>query len=112
MLAWHRERSTSRLTPPRKLLSSATMPPRMRTGMTDAATSSWLCIPYMRGHSHQHHCRSRLTEATQLMKTGAALRPHVWSHGHLRYGRCADVAVCGTFFRVCELLLAMVWELL
>ena len=112
MLAWHRERSSSRLMPPRKLLSSATTPPRMRTGMTDAATSSWLCIPYRRGHGHQHDCRSHLTQATQLMKASAALRtPHLFSQ-NLKYDRCANVAFSGTFFRVCELLLAMVWELL
>ena len=37
---WQSERRSSRLMPPLKLLSSATVPARRRTGMTDAVVSS------------------------------------------------------------------------
>ena len=45
LATWHSERSSSSLMPPRKLLSTATTPPRSRTGMTDADTSSWFWDP-------------------------------------------------------------------
>ena len=41
-LTWQSERSSSRLMPPLKLLSSATVPTRRRTEMTDAVVSSRL----------------------------------------------------------------------
>ena len=51
LTSWQSERSTSRFTPPWKLLSSATTAPRMRTGTTEDAVSSLLRAPC--GHSLQ-----------------------------------------------------------
>lgn len=49
LTSWQSERSTSRFTPPWKLLSSATTAPRMRTGTTEDAVSLLLRAPC--GHS-------------------------------------------------------------
>ena len=127
LTSWHRERSTSRLTPPWKLLSNATTPPRMRTGSTDDAMSSaprppcahflsdpwgrplarigfctwhWARLPYFQScilWDMHAHCSSAYVPGTK----GGAISQ-----------RKPSIKESRTFFMACELLLTRVCALL
>lgn len=121
-LAWHRERSTSRLMPPRKLLSRAATPPRRRTGMTDADTSSWFWEPCIDSSPlSTSNCLG--PDSTLIIKLWALLSNIAWME-QVRAPVCSAEGiwshlqpefllrnVTGTFLRVCEELAAMVCEL-